>query len=37
MYLAKSVQQNGMMIGFGIVLLAITGFFAFKAIEIKGD
>ena len=24
------------MIGFGIVLLAITGFFAFKAIEIKG-
>ena len=28
-------QQNGMMIGFGIVLLAITGFFAFKAYRDK--
>ena len=35
MYLAKSVSKNGIMIGFGIVLLAITGFFAFKAYRDK--
>ena len=29
--LSQISQQNGIMIGFGIVLLAITGFFAFKA------
>lgn len=28
--LSQISQQNGIMIGFGIVLLAITGFFAFK-------
>ena len=35
MYLAKSVSKIGIMIGFGIVLLAITGFFAFKAYRDK--
>ena len=35
MCLAKFSQQNGIMIGFGIVLLAITGFFAFKAYRDK--
>ena len=33
--LGQISQQNGMMIGFGIVLLAITGFFAFKAYRDK--
>ena len=33
--LIKISQQNGIMIGFGIVLLAITGFFAFKAYRDK--
>lgn len=33
--LSQISQQNGMMIGFGIVLLAITGFFAFKAYHDK--
>lgn len=33
--LSRISQQNGMMIGFGIVLLAITGFFAFKAYRDK--
>ena len=33
--LSQISQQNGMMIGFGIVLLAITGFFAFKAYRDK--
>lgn len=33
--LSKIGQQNGIMIGFGIVLLAITGFFAFKAYRDK--
>ena len=28
-------QQNGIMVGFGIVLLAVTGFFAFKAYHDK--
>ena len=28
-------QQNGIMIGFGIVLLAVTGFFAFKSYHDK--
>ena len=28
-------QQNGIMVGFGIVLLAVTGFFAFKAYHNK--
>ena len=29
--LSQISQQNGIMIGLGIVLLASTGFFAFKA------
>ena len=29
--LSQIGQQNGIMVGFGIVLLAVTGFFAFKA------
>lgn len=33
--LSQISQQNGMMIGFGIVLLAVTGFFAFKAYHDK--
>ena len=33
--LSQISQQNGIMIGFGIVLLAITGFFAFKAYRDK--
>ena len=33
--LSQIGQQNGIMIGFGIVLLAITGFFAFKAYRDK--
>ena len=33
--LSQISQQNGMMIGFGIVLLAITGFFSFKAYRDK--
>lgn len=33
--LSQISQQNGMMIGFGIVLLAITGFLLLKPIEIK--
>lgn len=33
--LGQISQQNGIMIGFGIVLLAITGFFAFKAYRDK--
>lgn len=33
--LSQISQQNGIMIGFGIVLLAITGFFAFKAYHDK--
>ena len=33
--LSQISQQNGMMIGLGIVLLAITGFFAFKAYRDK--
>ena len=33
--LSQISLQNGMMIGFGIVLLAITGFFAFKAYRDK--
>ncbi len=35
--LSQISQQNGIMIGFGIVLLAITGFLLLKPIEIKGD
>lgn len=33
--LSQISQQNGIMIGFGIILLAITGFFAFKAYRDK--
>ena len=33
--LSQISQQNGIMIGFAIVLLAITGFFAFKAYRDK--
>ena len=33
--LSQISQQNGIMIGFGSVLLAITGFFAFKAYRDK--
>ena len=33
--LSQISQQNGIMIGFGIALLAITGFFAFKAYRDK--
>ena len=33
--LSQISQRNGIMIGFGIVLLAITGFFAFKAYRDK--
>jgi hypothetical protein len=33
--LSQISQQNGIMIGFGIVLLAVTGFFAFKAYHDK--
>ena len=33
--LSQISQQNGIMIGIGIVLLAITGFFAFKAYRDK--
>ena len=33
--LSQIGQQNGIMIGFGILLLAITGFFAFKAYRDK--
>ena len=33
--LSQISQQNGIMIGFGIILLAITGFFAFKAYHDK--
>lgn len=33
--LSQISQQNGIMIGFGIVLLAITGFLLLKPIEIK--
>lgn len=33
--LSQIGQQNSIMIGFGIVLLAITGFFAFKAYRDK--
>ena len=33
--LSQISQQNGLRIGFGIVLLAITGFFAFKAYRDK--
>lgn len=33
--LSQISQQNGIMIGFGIVLLSITGFFAFKAYHDK--
>lgn len=33
--LSQISQQNGIMIGFGVVLLAITGFFAFKAYRDK--
>ena len=33
--LSQISQQNGIVIGFGIVLLAITGFFAFKAYRDK--
>ena len=33
--LSQIGQQNGIMIGFGIVLLAVTGFFAFKAYHDK--
>ena len=35
--LSQISQQNGIMIGFGILLLAITGFFAFKAYRNKRD
>ena len=35
--LSQISQQNGIMIGFGIVLLTITGFFAFKAYRNKRD
>ena len=33
--LSQISQQNGIMIGFGIVLSAVTGFFAFKAYHDK--
>ena len=33
--LSQISQQNGIMIGLGIVLLAVTGFFAFKAYHDK--
>lgn len=33
--LSQISQQNGIMIGFGIILLAVTGFFAFKAYHDK--
>ena len=33
--LSQIGQQNGIMVGFGIVLLAVTGFFAFKAYHDK--
>ena len=33
--LSQISQQNGIKIGFGVVLLAITGFFAFKAYRDK--
>ena len=33
--LSQISQQNGIMIGFGIVLLAVTGFFAFRAYHDK--
>ena len=33
--LSQISQQNGIMVGFGIVLLAVTGFFAFKAYHDK--
>ena len=33
--LSQISQQNGIMFGFGIVLLAVTGFFAFKAYHDK--
>ena len=33
--LSQIGQQNGIMVGFGIVLLAVTGFFAFKAYHNK--
>ena len=33
--LSQISQQNGIMIGLGIVLLAVTGFFAFKAYRDK--
>ena len=35
--LSQIGQQNGIMVGFGIVLLAVTGFFAFKAYRNKRD
>ena len=33
--LSQIGQQNGILVGFGIVLLAVTGFFAFKAYHDK--
>ena len=33
--LSQIGQQNGIMVGFGIILLAVTGFFAFKAYHDK--
>ncbi|VSQ09751.1 Protein of uncharacterised function (DUF3290) [Streptococcus pneumoniae] len=33
--LSQIGQQNGIMVGFGIVLLAVTVFFAFKAYNDK--
>lgn len=33
--LSQISQQNGIMVGFGIVILAVTGFFAFKAYHDK--
>lgn len=33
--LSQIGQQNGIMVGFGIVLLAVTGFFSFKAYHDK--
>ena len=33
--LSQIGQQNGIMVGFGIVLLAVTVFFAFKAYHDK--
>lgn len=35
--LSQIGQQNGIMVGFGIVLLAVTVFFAFKAYHDKRE